>query len=53
LEASLVDPAIYSDKTKFLQTEAAFKKTTDELASLNVEYEKAFEKIMQLEAGEK
>ena len=49
LEASLSDPATYSDKTKFQQAEAAYKKAGDELAQLNTEYEKVFEKIMELE----
>jgi ATP-binding cassette, subfamily F, member 3 len=49
LEASLSDPAIYSDKTKFLQAETAYKKAGDELAQLNTEYEKVFEKIMEME----
>ncbi len=50
LEASLSDPATYSDKTKFQQAEAAYKKAGDDLAGLNAEYEKVFEKIMELEA---
>lgn len=50
LENSLTDPAIYSDKTKFLQAETAYKKAGDELVVLNAEYEKAFEKIMELES---
>ena len=50
LEASLVDPAIYSDKTKFQQAEAGYKKASTDLAQLNTEYEKVFEKIMELEA---
>lgn len=49
LEASLSDPAIYSDKTKFQQAEAAYKKASDDLAVLNAEYEKVFEKIMELD----
>jgi len=49
LEASLIDPATYSDKTKFLQVETAFKKTEQELVALNQQYEQVFEKIMQLE----
>lgn len=53
LEASLVDPAVYSDKTKFLQAEAAFKKAAVELNNLNTEYEKVFEKIMDLENHQK
>jgi ATP-binding cassette subfamily F protein 3 len=50
LEASLIDPAIYSDKTKFLQAEAAFKKAEQELALLNQQYEQVFDKIMKLES---
>jgi ATP-binding cassette subfamily F protein 3 len=49
LEASLSDPAVYSDKTKFQQAEAAYKKAGDDLALLNAAYEKVFEKIMELE----
>jgi ATP-binding cassette subfamily F protein 3 len=49
LEASLIDPATYSDKTKFLQAEAAFKKAEEELRLLNQQYEQVFEKIMKLE----
>jgi len=49
LESSLVDPAVYSDKTKFRQTEEALKKSNDELTVLNNEYEKVFEKILELE----
>ncbi|MEP7372977.1 MAG: ribosomal protection-like ABC-F family protein [Chitinophagaceae bacterium] len=49
LEASLVDPAIYSDKTKFQQAEANYKKATDELTKLNQQYEKVFELIVSLE----
>ncbi|MBL7744036.1 MAG: ATP-binding cassette domain-containing protein [Chitinophagaceae bacterium] len=52
LEASLADPATYSDKTKFLQAETAYKKAADELTRLNNEYEKVFEKIMELESGQ-
>jgi len=50
LEASLIDPATYSDKSKFLQAETAFKKAEQELAALNRQYEQVFEKIMQLES---
>jgi ATP-binding cassette subfamily F protein 3 len=49
LEASLIDPAVYSDKTKFLQAEAAYKKAESELQQLNAQYEVVFERIMQLE----
>jgi len=49
LETSLVDPAIYSDKQKFIEAETALKKAGEELKSLNAEYEKVFEKIMEME----
>lgn len=49
LEASLIDPAIYSDKTKFVEAEMAYKKADLELKQLNKEYEQLFEKIMELE----
>lgn len=51
LEASLSDPATYSDKSRFLQAESAYNKSSDELKRLNSEYEKIFGKIMELEAG--
>lgn len=52
LESSLADPAIYSDKAKFLEAEASYKKAGEELKNLNKEYEKVFEQIMILEAKE-
>ena len=50
LEVLLAAPDIYSDKNKFIQTEADYKKTAEELVKLNFEYEKVFEKIMELES---
>ena len=49
LEASLADPATYSDKTRFVQAEADYKRASDELNKANREYEQVFEKIMELE----
>jgi ATP-binding cassette subfamily F protein 3 len=49
LETALAEPATYSDKNKFLQTETDYKKVCDELAIRNSEYEEVFEKIMELE----
>lgn len=49
LAAKLADPAIYSDKTKFLETEAAYKKAETEETQLNKQYEQLFELIMKLE----
>jgi ATP-binding cassette subfamily F protein 3 len=51
LEASLVDPAIYSDKIKFLDAEADYKKVSGELEKLNAQYEKTFELIVSLEGN--
>lgn len=50
-EAALADPSNYSDKQKFLQTEEKYKKTQAELARLHAEYEKVFEKMMELEGS--
>jgi ATP-binding cassette subfamily F protein 3 len=49
LEASLAEPATYSDKTKFLEAESAYKAVEHELTVLNGEYEGLFEKILRLE----
>jgi ATP-binding cassette subfamily F protein 3 len=49
LEASLSDPAVYSDKKKFQEAEAAYKKSSDELKLVTSEYEKVSEKMMELE----
>lgn len=50
LDALLADPATYSDKTKFLQTETDYKIVNNQLVSKNAEYEKLFEKIMEAES---
>lgn len=49
LEADLASPGIYTDRNKFVQTEAEYKRISDSLVGLNAEYEKAFEKIVELE----
>ncbi len=51
LEASLMDPAVYSDKVKFLQAESAYKNISRELEELNLQYEETFELIVSLESG--
>ena len=50
LEASLADPSVYSDKTKFLEAENGYKKADQELTGLNKQYEQLFEKSMELES---
>ncbi len=49
LEASLADPATYSDKTRFLEAETAYSTACKERDRLNKQYEQIFEKIMELE----
>ncbi len=49
LEAALTAPEIYADKDKFLQTETAYNKVKADLAAANTAYEKAFDKVMELE----
>lgn len=49
LEAALADPATYSDKQKFTEAEAAYKKQGQEVENLNKQYEEVFEKILVLE----
>lgn len=49
LEAALASPDVYGDKTRFLETENAYKKVSEESAQLNSEYETVFEKVMELE----
>ena len=49
LELDLASPAVYGDKTKFLQTETAYNNAADELKKANAEYEIVFEKLMELE----
>jgi ATP-binding cassette subfamily F protein 3 len=52
LEASLTDPATYSDRNKFVAAEAEYKKTSEELTAANRQYEQIFEKIMELEKAQ-
>jgi ATP-binding cassette subfamily F protein 3 len=50
MEAQLSEPATYSDKDKFKQTEMSYQKLSKELTQLNTEYEAAFEKVMEMES---
>ncbi|MBS1750683.1 MAG: ATP-binding cassette domain-containing protein [Bacteroidetes bacterium] len=49
LEDQLALSEIYSDKNKFLATEAAYQKSIAALETTNREYETVFEKLMELE----
>jgi ATP-binding cassette, subfamily F, member 3 len=51
LETALTLPEIYSDKNKFIQAEQDYKKISTELGKATAEYEKVFEKLMELEAN--
>jgi ATP-binding cassette, subfamily F, member 3 len=51
IESALNDPQTYADKNKFQQAEATYKKISNELAQANAEYEKVFEKIVELEGN--
>lgn len=50
LELALSDPATYSDKNRFSSAENSYKKQVSDLENLNKEYERIFEKIMELES---
>ncbi|MCX6313765.1 MAG: ATP-binding cassette domain-containing protein [Sphingobacteriales bacterium] len=49
LESALTSPEVYGDKTKFLETETAYKKVNSEIEEASVTYEKVFEAVMELE----
>jgi ATP-binding cassette, subfamily F, member 3 len=48
-EQLLSDPSIYGDKIKFQQTETSYQTLSKQLQQVNAEYEKVFEKVMELE----
>lgn len=49
-EKELTLPEIYADKNKFLQAETNYKNSVKELEATNTEYEKVFERMMELES---
>jgi ATP-binding cassette, subfamily F, member 3 len=49
LEADLANPSIHGDKARFKQVETDYAQLTKELNAATSEYEKVFEKIMELE----
>lgn len=51
LEAQLADPTTYSDKEKFIKTEADYKKIQEELKMAEARFEEIFEKIIELESN--
>ena len=53
LEQALADPTIYTNGQNFANTESDYKKVTSEIAIHNVTYEELFEKILNLEEGQR
>ena len=51
LESLLASAETYSNKQAYLETETAYKEVSEELVKLNFEYEKVFEKLMELDKG--
>lgn len=51
LEQTLNDPSTYADKQQFLKVEAEYQQLSTELTRLNTDYERTFERIMELEAS--
>jgi ATP-binding cassette subfamily F protein 3 len=49
LEKALADPDIYSNRSKFLETESQYNQAKKEWEEANKEYEKVFEKMVELE----
>ncbi len=49
MEADLALPEIYLEKQKFLTAENKYKENCTRLQKANAEYEKLFEKLMELE----
>ena len=49
LESALSSHEIYTNNTKFSQTERDYKKVSEQLQNANTEYEIVFEKLMKLE----
>ncbi len=49
LDDALALPETYADKNKFVQTETAHKRVSEELKRLEKEYEQVFEKLMELD----
>ncbi len=52
LEKALSEPATYSDKDKFVQTETDYSAVKQKIKSVTKDYEVLFEKIMQMENAE-
>ncbi|WP_440135471.1 ABC-F family ATP-binding cassette domain-containing protein [Chitinophaga sancti] len=49
LESEMNKPDVYADKARFQKVETAYAQLSKELKSATEEYEKAFEKLMELE----
>lgn len=53
LESQLASPDIYADKNRFLGVESDYQKNGEALAAANREYERTFEKLLELEEKNK
>ncbi|OJW30290.1 MAG: ABC transporter ATP-binding protein [Sphingobacteriales bacterium 46-32] len=51
LDDALALPETYADKNKFVETETAHKRVSEELKQLEKEYEQVFEKLMELDSN--
>lgn len=49
LESRLTDPEVYADRQKFLECESEYGKVSNRYEETNREYERVFERLMQLE----
>lgn len=49
LENALGDPAVYSNKDRFTQTEAEYKQAVENWSRIHEQYEQRFDEILQLE----
>jgi len=49
LEQEMADPAIYADKSRFLEAEARYKACVATLEQLQLQYDRIFEKMLELE----
>ena len=49
VEGRMADPAVYADKQQFLQAEKDYSTVKQQLDTAQLQYEKAFESLMELE----
>jgi ATP-binding cassette subfamily F protein 3 len=52
VQKKLSDPAIYANREQFTETEKQYQQLLNQVAQLQAEYEKQFEKLVALESGQ-